>query len=82
MFKYELGVIVKDSITGFTGAVTGRADYITGCSQYLVQPKSKKPDEIKGSIWFDEQRLSPIANRKKIVLDNEKPGSCGEAPIK
>ncbi len=32
-------VIVKDKITGFSGKVTGHADYITGCDQFLVHRK-------------------------------------------
>ena len=39
--KTELGQKVKDSITGFAGIVTGRAEYITGCHQILVQPPVK-----------------------------------------
>jgi hypothetical protein len=35
-FKFDLGVTVKDVIHGFEGVVTGRCQYLTGCTQYLV----------------------------------------------
>jgi hypothetical protein len=53
---------VKDMITGFEGIVTGHADYVTGCDQYLVQPPVEK-DKPGGFIeprWFDEKRLEII----------------------
>ena len=56
MFKIEMKEKVKDNITGFTGIVTGRAEYLTGCRQYLVVAKGKK--DVRGnSEWFDEDRL-------------------------
>lgn len=77
----ELGVKVKDKITGFSGRVTGFVVYISGCNQALVVPESRdnKPAE---SAWFDEQRLE-ILSGDKIVLDNTKtPGCDAAAPIR
>lgn len=31
-----LGQEVRDRLTGFSGVVTGRAEYITGCAQICV----------------------------------------------
>ena len=52
----EMNTKQRDVITGFSGVVTGRAEYLTGCRQYLLQAKSK---DHKGgeAIWFDEDRL-------------------------
>jgi len=55
-FKIELGKKVKDSITGFSGVVTGRADYITGCRQYCVTPRVSQGKMVE-SNWIDEDRL-------------------------
>ena len=38
-FLINSGETVTDKITGFNGIITGQAAYITGCNQYLVQPK-------------------------------------------
>jgi hypothetical protein len=58
MFKIELGAEVKDCVTGFSGIVTGRADYVTGCRQYAVTPTTLKDDGSPvGGGWYDEDRL-------------------------
>jgi len=62
-FRLGLGEKVVDGITGFEGIVTGRAEYFTGCRQYVVMPPAKDGD-FKEGHWFDEDRLRlvvPIA---------------------
>ena len=77
-----LGCHGKDKITKFEGVITGFAQYITGCDQYLVQPECKDGAHVEGR-WFDDNRLqvslTPIIT---IDVDEEKPGACGEAPIR
>ena len=75
IFKVKMGVKAKDRITGFKGVVTARAEYLTGCRQYLVQP-SAKGGEWKGGEWFDEDRL--IDQKKK----NDGGPQQNQAPIK
>ncbi|HEX7125031.1 MAG TPA: hypothetical protein VF406_04540 [Thermodesulfobacteriota bacterium] len=78
----ELGVAVKDKITGFRGIVTGRAQYITGCDQYLVTPHADEKGDLKDGRWFDEQRLD-VLDGDPIILDNSKgTGADLPAPIK
>lgn len=49
----KLGTKVRDSITGFEGIVTARAEYLYGCIRCEVAG-CDKPGE---ALWFDEQRL-------------------------
>ena len=50
---------VTDSITGFSGVVTARAEYLYGCVQLLVSPHRLKDGiPVKGQ-WLDEQRFGP-----------------------
>lgn len=72
MFSIEIGTHVKCVITGFKGHVTGRAQYITGCNQYLVQPKCDKSSEVKGAHWFDEHRLNATSKEPVSVPQPEK----------
>lgn len=65
----ELGAKAKDRITGFVGIVTGRASYLTGCDQYLINPPAKDGALVE-SQWFDEQRLAVDADADVIRLDN------------
>lgn len=61
----EMETKVVDRITGFTGIVTGRCEYLNGCIQYLVKPKQKKGDkEMPKGEWIDEQHL--LVNGKRI----------------
>lgn len=52
-----LGDRVRDTLTGFTGVVTARAEYLTGCNQCLVLPQAEKTNELKEAVWFDVERL-------------------------
>jgi len=56
-WKMGLGVTVTDTVTGFAGVVTARAEYSTGCKQYLVSPSVDKDGSYREGLWFDEDRL-------------------------
>ncbi len=78
-----MGKLVEDRITKFQGLVTGAAQYITGCDQYLVQPECKKDGTYVDGKWFDDSRLKVLDDSvTKMDVNKEKPGACGEAPIK
>lgn len=51
------GTEVVDSITGYRGIVTARAEYMNGCLKCLVEAKRGK-DGKEIVEWFDEQRLT------------------------
>ena len=77
----KLGERVQDKISGFVGVVTGRAQYISGCSQALVAPSVDKDGNFKDGNWFDEQRLEVVAGSEVITLDNgDNPGFDRQAP--
>lgn len=78
----ELGVKVKDKITAFEGLATGKASYITGCDQYLVQPPSKD-GEFKEGRWIDEGRLEVIGDGISPELVKAEENGCDvSAPAK
>ena len=75
-----LGQKVRDKITGFSGIVTGRVEYLTGCNQLLVAPPIKDDGAWRDSQWFDEQRVD-VLDATPIALDNGKtPGFDAPAP--
>lgn len=59
-FKFRPGIEARDKITGFKGIVSCRAQYLTGCNQYLLQPPTKEDGTIPDAIQFDENRLEEI----------------------
>ncbi len=76
-----LGKTVADRVTGFTGIVTGRVEYITGCDQCLVTPKVKEDGSSIEAHWFDQQRLLVLDGEPVLQLDNgATPGPDKEAP--
>ena len=74
-----LGDEVKDVLSGFTGIVISRCEYLTGCNQLFILPKSEKANEIKDGHWFDIERIEKIANRKVDVVPR-RTGSDIEPP--
>lgn len=68
--QIELGMTVKDTITGLVGVVMGRTQYLTGCAHVGICPNKLKTD---GSLmdwqWLDERRCSVI--KKKIITYEE-----------
>ncbi len=61
IFKFNLGIQAKDKITGLTGQITGRIEYITGCNQYILQPQVIN-NVFQEPRWVDEDRIVLITN--------------------
>lgn len=75
----ELGITVKDKITGFSGIVTGFVQYISGCNQALVAPRVGSDGRQGDSCWFDVQRLERNVDVPTLVLDNGATPGCDRA---
>jgi hypothetical protein len=77
-FKHAIGVVATDSISGFTGVIVGRAQYITSCNQYLLTPIASAAP----SVWIDEQRLvaKPLPRKLRSVIARLLDGSRDEKP--
>lgn len=74
-FKHDLGIRVKDIITGYTGIITGRAEHITGCNTYWVNSQTIKDGKIVGAEYFDEDRLVKVDEGiKPATVQGKKPG--------
>lgn len=56
MDKY-FGKKAKDKITGFTGTITGKIEWMYGCNQYCIVPPVSKEGKLDGGEWFDEGRV-------------------------
>jgi hypothetical protein len=62
----ELGSKARDVITGFTGTVTARVEYLTGCTQYCLSAKSGDGKLGEGH-FLDEPRLEVLSKPDKKV---------------
>ncbi len=63
--EIELGRTVQDRITGFKGIATGRAEYLTGCRQYLIEGKAKDGDTK--AHWVDDSRIVVVETHETGV---------------
>jgi len=70
----QLGIKVKDKITGFEGIVIGFVQYLSGCNQSLVVPPVDKDGKVVAGEWLDVQRLDRL-DQSVVTLNNaETPG--------
>lgn len=78
-----LGKLVKDKVTGFSGIVTGKAEYLTGCAQYLISPKCAENGAMVEGHWYDEGRIEIVGEGiGKNEVAAEKNGCDKSAPKK
>ena len=57
-----LGKKAKDKITGFEGIITSKHVYLTGCTQYGIQPVVDKDGKVPERNYFDEGRIEIIGD--------------------
>lgn len=61
----RFGKKARDKVTGFTGVITGRADYMYGCSQLVLAPAVDKDGKMADGHWFDEGRIEILEEAVK-----------------
>lgn len=69
---FELGDRVSCKITGFTGIIIGKSEWLNGCATYGIQTEDLKdgmPQKVK---WFDEPQLR--LQTKKVLDIGDKDG--------
>ncbi|KKN19534.1 hypothetical protein LCGC14_0944690 [marine sediment metagenome] len=76
--KFELGEVLKDIVTGFTGVAMVRAEYFTGCTHYGLQPQSLKDEKPINWEWIDESQLVKVKGAEKV--ERERTGESGPFP--
>lgn len=80
VFKFVLGEGVKDVVSGFSGVILGRTEYLTGCKQYAVGPRSLGADgRLMEAQWFDEGRLLIDGEPVKLPAGNRGGRAAGAA---
>lgn len=59
-FGIELGVQARDKVTGYTGIVVGRTEWLYGCFRYTVQSQELKDGKPVEPMGFDEDALEVV----------------------
>jgi hypothetical protein len=72
----ELGDEAQDVISGLSGVATGKAEYLTGCTQFsLSQRKLTKDGGLADAVWLDESRLLVVKKQAiKLSVAASSPG--------
>jgi len=56
----ELGVRVREKVTGAEGVVVGRAEYLYGSSCVLLQPENLKDGAPVKAQWLEEAQVEAL----------------------
>ncbi len=83
VWEFDLGVEVKDVITGFQGVIMARTEYLTGCDRFGVQPqKLDKDGKERDANWYDGSRLRQVGKGVELTKPKKgvpaKPGGPGK----
>lgn len=65
----QLGCIGEDTITGFIGVITGRTEWLFGCTRFCLEPQELREGIPIEAQWFDEQRVEIISDKQSPVRD-------------
>jgi hypothetical protein len=82
----ELGDRVKEQVTGWEGILVGRADYLTGCEQWLVEAMGE--GGVPKAYWFDASRLEVLEEGvhadlgRSLAAAAHPGGPAGHAPAR
>ena len=60
----ELGKKYRDSITGFSGIATGKAEYLYSCRRVELKSTELNDGRTIEAEWFDEQRLAEVGDSR------------------
>ena len=86
MEKIELGDMVEDTVSGFTGIVTSEVKYLNGCFAYGVTPRVSEDGKIAEVQYIDAvqvKRLGSGVNKPSDEILEEAPsGFRADAPKK
>lgn len=76
-FKLNLGDKVEDILTGFSGIIICRCQWIHNCNTYGVKPTVLKDGVPMDNQYFDEPQLVVVKN--KVVKEKRDTGGPCEA---
>ena len=75
-FKFNLGDVVRDTITGFEGVIVSRTQWLYNCNTYGVKSRELKDGKPQDAVYFDEPQLE-LVSEKELEEDN---GHGGNPP--
>lgn len=77
--EIKLGDRVRDRFSGLVGYVHAKAEYITGCNQILVDPRTIKDGTVVAGSWLDDTRIELVEALPTPEKQTVGGPSCAEA---
>ena len=91
--RIDFGDLAKDRISGYTGIVVAKTEWITGCGRVTLQAQELKDGKPVDGIACDEEMIEVIkenvfvtdkaerpALKAKALADKQKPAAAQPAP--
>jgi hypothetical protein len=79
---FQFRDVVRDTVTGFTGVVVARTEWLNGCVRMLVQPQELKDSRPIEADWVDVQQLELVhAGPKTEVSPAGGPQKDPKSPV-
>jgi len=67
MKNFKLGQKAKCKVTGFTGTLTSRIEYLNGCVQYCIKPSIDKDGKMPEGEYIDIVQIEILPDDKVDV---------------
>jgi hypothetical protein len=77
----NLGDVVRDKISGFSGVATGRLEYLNGCVRWAISPRILHEAKPVESQYFDEEQVEVVPDEKGVGFVRRETGGDRPAPI-
>jgi hypothetical protein len=76
----KLGDVVRDRISGFTGVVTSRTEYLNGCVRWAVSPQQLHEGKPIEAQYFDEEQIEAV-DAPAVIPMRRATGGDRPAPV-
>lgn len=78
--QLNFGDRVRDRLSGFTGIVTGKHTFISGCAKVTIAPDELRDGKMQESQWVDVQFVEIVKARAFEVDNGRTPGGSDAPP--
>ena len=69
--EFDLGVTVRDKVSGLHGIVVSRIEYLSGCVQYGIQAGINKDGKVRDPQYIDRQQLVEVDKGVYEIRDRD-----------
>jgi hypothetical protein len=80
MPRFELGVKLRDKVSGFEGIAIARVEHLNGCTQYGISGKVGDDGKMPESYYIDHTQLEQIDTGIKVKDTADTGGATTKMP--